>query len=93
MENTIEHWNKKKRHLMKVLRYARTIKSKTGIETYSNAVDRCDVKIGVISAMQRMMVIIILACLILAIGGCGTLAGLQSDIHQVTRPTTMERGQ
>ena len=35
----------------------------------------------------------LLACLILSIGGCGTLTGLQSDIHQVTRPTTMERGQ
>ena len=31
--------------------------------------------------------------LILSIGGCGTVAGIQSDIHQVTRPTTLERGQ
>ncbi len=25
------------------------------------------------------------------ISGCGTMAGIQSDIHQVTRPTTLER--
>ncbi len=31
--------------------------------------------------------------LIVLTNGCGTLTGLQSDIHQVTRPTTMERGQ
>ena len=30
-------------------------------------------------------------CLILALSGCGTMAGIQSDIHQVTRPTTLER--
>lgn len=70
MNNTIEYWNKQKRHLMKVLRYARAVKSKEGIETYSNAVNKCDVKIGVISAMQRTL-LVLLACLILALSGCG----------------------
>ena len=66
---TIEYWNKQKRHLMRALRYAHAVKSKKGIEMYSNAVNRCDVKIGVISAMQRALgVIILLACLFAASG-------------------------
>jgi len=66
---SIEYWNKQKRHLMRVLRYARIIHSEKGIETYSNAVNRCDVKIGIISAMRRMVgVVILLACLIIT--GC-----------------------
>ena len=73
MKNTIEYWNKQKRHLMKVLRYARAVKSKKGIETYSNAVNRCDIKIGVISAMRRVFLIGLLACLILAICGCAKI--------------------
>ena len=75
---TIEYWNEKKRHLMRVLRYARAVNSKKGIETYSNAVNRCDVKIGVISAMQKMVgVVILLACLIIA--GCQTFKGAMGD--------------
>jgi len=68
---SIEYWNKQKRHLMRVLRYAHIINSKESIETYSKAVNRCDVKIGVIAAMRRMVgVVILLACLIIA--GCQT---------------------
>jgi hypothetical protein len=75
---SIEYWNKQKRHLMRVLRYARMVHSTKGIETYSNAVNRCDVKIGVISAMRRMVgVVILLACLIIA--GCQTAKGIMGD--------------
>ena len=80
---TIEYWNKQKRHLMRVLRYARAVHSTKGIETYSKAVNRCDVKIGVVSAMRRMVgVAILLACLIIA--GCNTIDGMRTDIHQWT---------
>ena len=83
MNNTIEYWNKQKRHLMKTLRYARAVNSKGGIETYSKAVNKCDLKIGVISAMQRTL-LVVLACLILTIGGCNAIDGARQDIHQWT---------
>ena len=86
MKNTIEYWNKQKRHLMKVLRYARAVKSKKGIETYSNAVNRCDIKIGVISAMRRVFLIGLLACLILAISGCYSIHGIGKDLSTWSRP-------
>ena len=75
---TIEYWNYQKRHLMRVLRYARAVHSKKGIETYSKAVNKCDVKIGVISAMRRMVgVVILLAFLFVA--GCQTFKGATGD--------------
>ena len=86
MKNTIEYWNKQKRHLMKVLRYARAVKSKKGIETYSNAVNRCDIKIGVISAMRRVLLIGLLACFILAINGCYSIHGIGKDLSTWSRP-------
>ena len=75
---TIEYWNKQKRHLMRVLRYARIIHSEKGIEIYSKAVNKCDVKIGFIATMQRMFgVVILLTCLIIA--GCQTFKGATGD--------------
>ena len=81
---SIEYWNKQKRHLMRVLRYARIINSKKGIEIYSNAVNRCDVKIGVISAMKRLVVIGLLACLLIA--GCHTVNGVGRDLSAWSSP-------
>ena len=43
------------------------------------------------SRLLKPIAISILVFLILATSGCGTMAGFQSDIHQVTRPTTLER--
>ncbi len=38
-----------------------------------------------------LIVVSILVLLSIVSSGCGTMAGIQSDIHQVTRPTTLER--
>ena len=93
MKNTIEYWNKQKRHLMKVLRYARAVKSKKGIETYSNAVNRCDIKIGVISTMRRVFLVGLFFYLILAMSGCisNTLDGMRQDIHNASAPGAQAR--
>lgn len=49
-------------------------------------------------ARRRVLIAIVIITILVIIsivtaGGCGTLAGLQSDIHQVTRPAGIERGQ
>ncbi len=42
---------------------------------------------------ERLMEGLIFILLIAILSGCGTLTGLQSDIHQLTRATNIERGQ
>ncbi len=67
-------------------------------EVYEHAIGYCDRKVGQVAKMRRrllLMVVLVNALVLLSIlaQGCGTLTGLQSDIHQITKPTTLERGQ
>ena len=43
--------------------------------------------------LKPIVISLLLVLLSILASGCGTVAGIQSDIHQVTRPTTLERGQ
>ncbi len=91
LPTTIEGWTKKKVQFMALLEKEQPWTHMA--EVYANAVNYCDRKMLELKGMYRkvFLMIVILACLILAISGCGTMAGIQSDIHQVTRPTTLER--
>lgn len=95
LPNTIEGWCKKKRLFVRLWSKERDVEQK---EVYEEAINYCDRKVGQMAKVARrllflVIVINVLVMLSIVAQGCGTMAGIQSDIHQVTRPTTLQRGQ
>lgn len=67
-------------------------------QVYEQAVSHCDRKILQSRGMYRrvLLMVILVNALVLAsilLQGCGTLTGFQSDVHQITKPTILQRGQ
>ena len=99
LPTTIEGWAGKKRQFMRLANFENNDEQR---QVYCNAVDYCDRKIGQILARRRellrrifimVVVVNVLTLISIFLCGCGTLTGFQSDIHQITRPTTLERVQ
>jgi len=92
---TIEGWCEKKRLFMRLLEQEPDPEQR---EVYEHAIGYCDRKVGQVAKMQRkmlLMVVLVNALVLLSIlsQGCATMAGIQSDVHQLTRPAAVERGQ
>lgn len=85
LPKTIEGWCAKKRLFMRLITKEPDPEQ---AEVYENAIDYCDRKVGQVHKVNCKIFIIILACLILAIGGCisNTLDGMRQDIHNASRP-------
>ena len=89
LPKTIEEWNAKKRMFMRLLTKEQPWTYMAFV--YRRAVNYCDKKIA-------KAALIVLACLILSIGGCGTFDGLskladgvRSDVHHITQPVDKEK--
>jgi len=90
LPTTIEGWCRKKRQFMRLLNQETDAEQQ---EVYENAVNFCDRKVGQLCVPLRRALMIVVILVLTFCAGCGTMAGLQSDIHQLTRPSQVERGQ
>ena len=80
LPTTIEGWNTKKRLFMRLWNKEPDPEQ---AEVYEHAINYCDRKVGQVHKVSKMLVIV-LACLILALSGCNTIEGARQDIHQWT---------
>jgi hypothetical protein len=95
LPSTIEGWCKKKRLFVRLWSKEGNVEQK---EVYEEAINYCDRKVGQTAKVARRLLFLVIVVNVLVVlsifaQGCGTIAGLQSDLHQITRPTTLERGQ
>lgn len=80
LPTTIKGWNAKKRLFMRL--WNKELDPEQA-EVYEHAINYCDRKVGQVHKVSKMLVIV-LACLILALSGCNTIEGARMDIHQWT---------
>lgn len=75
LPTTIEGWNAKKRLFMRL--WSKEPDPEQA-EVYEHAINYCDRKVGQVHKVSKMLVIV-LACLILALSGCQTAKGITGD--------------
>ena len=84
LPTTIEGWTKKKERFIALLEKEQPWTHMADV--YENAINYCDRKMLELKGMYRkvLLMVVLLACLILSIGGCNAIDGARQDIHQWT---------
>lgn len=71
---TIEEVCRQKRHFMNVLKWARRLKNKKGIELYSGLVNDCDLQTRILRTAMWLIV-----SAVIFVSGCQTVKGIAGD--------------